>query len=121
MQTTIPELDKRSTKNSEDIVELKRVVNRTTKVVFGNGEKGMDEMVRNIGDAISRLETSFKEYKENHEKEEKYQREKKDKYGLMVAGALLTNIVTLVGIIVTWISKIAPLIKYIETQQMVGR
>ena len=101
--------------------ELRRVsiaIDKITKHLFGNGEPGQDELIRNTSNAIDRLEISFEEYKKLQE-EAKATREKsrEESKTWMKRTAIITAIpytISFIIWIIYWSTKLQPLLQELE-------
>jgi len=75
-------------------------IDKLRQTVFGNGDKGMDEDVRNILGTVERIETSLQERDEKDKEEKDRKLSKRDKIQVGVIITLLVNMITAVFAII---------------------
>jgi hypothetical protein len=101
--------------------ELRRVsiaIDKITKHLFGNGEPGQDELIRNTSNAINRLETNFDEYKKSQDEAKKARdKAREENKTWMKRTAIITAIpytISFVVWIIYWATKLQPLLEELE-------
>jgi hypothetical protein len=87
--------------NTNDILRIR-------KVVFGNGDEGLDETVRSI-------ETKLDGHIKIREKSEA----KKEKIQLILLGTIASNVFIVLGAILAFFFKIYPILLKIESDSLV--
>lgn len=107
----------------ESARELKRLataVDKVTKYLFGNGEKGMDEILRKTDETLDKLVKSFDDYKnEQISKEKSIQKQRDDNQTWIKRTIIITAIPYILSFIVWiiyWYFKLQPLLQELEKQ-----
>jgi|APSaa5957512622_1039677.scaffolds.fasta_scaffold19325_6 hypothetical protein len=97
--------------DKDKFVALETRVEKISKIVIGNGEKGMAETLRNVGDAVDRIEAALTTHVENDNLEERRRKSRRERLlekFLIAAVALLG---TGVGGVITYGFKLYPVLE----------
>ena len=94
------EIELQVKQNTKAIEKNTVAVDKITKAVFGNGEIGMDESVRNLNTTLTAVDTKITDYILSQEGVRKRKESFEDKVKLVIIGLVATNILALfVGIV----------------------
>lgn len=98
-----------------------RIIEKHDKDLYGNGEIGMDERLRQIGEWMERWDAKEIENKEKvkeaKEEEKALQKEKRENQQFWIRFAIITivtNILAVVGSATIWLFKILPILNALQ-------
>jgi hypothetical protein len=103
---------------SRELRRLTAEVNKITKHLFGNGEKGQDELIRNMSTAMEQIKNDFSDYKKNQITEEKERakarEENKTWLKRTIIVAAIPYAISFIVWLVYWRTSLQPLLESVE-------
>jgi len=109
------EMEIRVKQNTLAISKNALLIEKIAKTIYGNGEMGMDESVRNLNATITAVDTKITDFIHSQEGVRKRKESFEDKVKLFIVGLALTNVLALViGIfkiyptVVLWMQHVSP-------------
>ena len=106
-------LEKQINDNTKAIDNNKKSIERIHKAVFGNGEPGMDEVLRTLNDNVTK-------YIENEKARKIREADKKDRLQLALIGIAITQTLGILGLIVSFFLRMYPTLLLITDHLNVG-
>lgn len=102
--------------DKDKFVALETRVEKISKIVIGNGEKGMAETLRNVGDAVDRIEAALTTHVENDNLEERRRKSRRERLLEKLLMGTIALILSGIGTIFAYGMRIYPsFVKLLET------